>query len=81
MDSEDFQIWKESTATQWVLKRVQANADVVKAKLAEHLYHATTLPPDEWAALKGRAAFDRGIATGMETVCNLEFEDINDETG
>lgn len=80
MDSEDFQIWKESTATQWVLKRVQANADSVKAKLAEQLYHSTNLSPDEWAAIQSRAGFDRGMATGMETICNLNFEDIDDSS-
>jgi hypothetical protein len=78
MDAEDFQIWKESTATQWVLSRVLARANGVKAALAEELYHSTNLTPAEWAALQARAGFDRGLATGMETVCNLEFEEIND---
>lgn len=78
MDAEDFQIWKESPATQWVLKRLQAKADIIKAGLAEQLYHSTDRTPAEWAEIQARAAKDRGIAVGMETVCNLEFEEIND---
>lgn len=80
MDSEDFQIWKESTATQWVLKRLQAKADIIKAGLAEQLYHATDLSPAEWAGLHARASKDRGISVGMEVVCNLEFEEIDDSS-
>ncbi len=78
MDAEAFQIWKESTATQWVLSRVQAKADQIKATLGEHLYNSTGLTPDEWAGLQARAGTDKGVAVGLDFICNLDFEDIDD---
>lgn len=62
-----------------VLKRLAERAEVLKETLKQQLYHSTGLSQEEWAALQARAAFDRGLATGLDFVCDLELEDIHDE--
>ena len=79
MDAEDFAIWRESTGTQWVLKRLSAKADEIDRVCANSLYAALTLSPDEWAALHVRAAKDAGVALGLRQLGEMDFEDLTDE--
>lgn len=81
MDSEDFQIWKESTATQWVLQRLAQQSDAIKTDLSEQLFYGTGNSPEEWAAMQARAAFDRGRVAGVNSLVALTFEEINDGDG
>jgi hypothetical protein len=79
MDPEEFQAWKDSPATQWVLKRANERARRIEDTLRDTLYGATGLTAQEWADLQGRAAYDRGSVAGIDFVTKLTFEEINDE--
>lgn len=78
MDKEDFLAWKDQPATQWVLERLSLKAQELELLCSQQLYQATGSSPAEWSALQSRAAYDRGTATGLNFVVNLEFEEIHE---
>lgn len=78
MDQEEFQAWKDSPATQWVLLRLARKAAELESMLRERLYQSTTLPADQWANQQAQVACDRGIVTGINFVVALEHEEIDD---
>lgn len=79
MDAEEFQAWKDSAATQWVLLRVAGKAALLEAGAKERLYRAEQMSAADWANLQSFAAHERGIVIGMNYVVGLELSDIDDE--
>lgn len=79
MDKEEFQAWKASPATQWVLARLRNRALAVEERLCRELYQSTGLSTQEWASLQSRAGFDRGVATGLNFVVELEHEEVDEQ--
>ena len=78
MDKEEFQAWKDSRATQWVLKRLLARAGSIKEQASDLLYQSTGASPEEWASLQARVAYDRGVATALTFVADLEHHEVDD---
>ncbi len=79
MDKEEFQAWKDSPATQWVLRWLKAKSLEVEEGLKSRLSHSTGSSPTEWAALQPLAAHDRGYISAIGAMVDLEFEDISEE--
>lgn len=79
VDKEEFQQWKASPLTQWVLQTLEARASEVEDQLKASLYSQTGLGVTDWANLQARAAYDKGVATALRYVVGLEIEDIVDE--
>ena len=79
MDKEDFQAWKDSQATQWVLSRLEQWADRVAEDLGQALMNSVQLEPAQWASLQARAAYDRGVIAALNQIVTLEYKEIEDE--
>lgn len=79
MDSEDFQIWKESTATQWVLKALGAIGSRVQDGMKDRLVGSALLDGAGWAALQVNAADAAGYVRAINEMIELEFEDVSDK--
>jgi hypothetical protein len=78
MDKEEFEAWKTSQSTQWVLARLAERSKAISDALKEYLSNATiTTPPAEWSGLQSRGAFDRGYMAGLDFAVELEFEEID----
>ena len=80
MDKEEFQAWKDSHPTQWVLRRLKAISERVDSGLKQRLFLSTQVDPAQWAALQSQAAHDAGYLRAIEQVISLEHEDIEDES-
>ena len=78
MDKEDFLAWKDQPATQLVLQRLLSKAQELEELCRSQLYQSTGNSPEEWASLQSRAAYDRGLVSGLNFVVNLEFEEIHE---
>jgi len=79
MDKEEFEVWKTSQSTQWVLARLAERSKAISDALKEYLSNAAiTATPVEWAGFQPRGAYDRGFAAGINFVVELEFEEIDD---
>lgn len=78
MNAEEFEAWKTSQATQWVLRKVAEKAAELEQRTRDQLYHATGQTPEEWAVLQARAGCDRGTVIGMNFVVGLELEEIDE---
>jgi hypothetical protein len=78
MDKEEFEAWKTSQSTQWVLARLAAKAEQVRTELQHQLFHSTGHTAEQWADLQARAGHDVGVADGLNFVVELQFEEIHD---
>lgn len=76
MDKEEFQAWKDSPATQWVLQWLQTKASEVEEGLKQRLSLSTGLDPAQWQALQPLAAHDAGYVRAIGELVDLEFTDI-----
>lgn len=79
MDKDEFQAWKDSPATQWVLNHLRQKSESTEERLRAVLYHSTGLPPQEWASLQARAGHDRGLVVAFNYVLDLEYEHTQEE--
>lgn len=79
MDKDEFQAWKDSPATQWVLGRLRLKASEVDQALKERLSLSTGYSPQDWAALQPLAAHDRGYVSAIHELADLEHADIAPE--
>lgn len=74
MDKEEFQAWKDSPATQWVLAYLKRVSERMDKGLKERLSLSPTLDPQEWAALQPMAALDAGYLKALRLIIDLEYE-------
>ena len=79
MDQEQFETWKESPATRWVMARLAVLADRVENGTKERLFLSGGLSVAEWQALQAPAAEDRGYVRALRLVVELEMEQVSDE--
>jgi hypothetical protein len=64
MDKEDFQAWKDSPATQWVMGYMRSVADRVEAGVKDRLFGNVLLAPDSWANLQVQVSDEAGYTSG-----------------
>lgn len=76
MDKEEFQAWKESPATRFVLAALQGKATAINLQCRDALFNSTQFAPQDWAALQAGANFDRGYVKAIEELVTLEHEDV-----
>ena len=79
MDQEQFETWKESPATRWVMARLALLADRVENSAKERLFLAGGLSVADWQALQAPAAWDRGYVRALRLVVDLDMEQVSDE--
>lgn len=79
MDAEQFETWKNSPATQWVMVRLTAIADRVERGSKDALFMSGGISIAEWQALQARAAEDRGYVKALRMVTDLDLEQVSDE--
>ena len=79
MDAEQFETWKESPATRWVMARLAAMASRAEADTKERLFLSGGLSVAEWQALQSPAAYERGYVQALRFVIDLEMEQVSDE--
>lgn len=79
MDKDEFQAWKDSPATQWVLNHLRQVAERMEAGSKDSLFHATASQAADWANLQARAAYDRGYVQAIGLLVGLEFEQVSEE--
>lgn len=79
MDAEQFETWKESASTQWVMKRLAWIADGVEAGTKERLFLSGGIGVADWQALQAPAAEDRGYVRALREMIALNLEDVSDE--
>jgi hypothetical protein len=77
MDKEEFDAWKTSQSTQWVIERLRVRAQALEEAVKGYLYHGTGQAQGEWATMQSRAGHDRGIVTGLNYVVTLEHEEVD----
>lgn len=78
MDKDEFQAWKDSPATQWVLARLSEIHQRVEQGVRDRLFLSTGLPSQEWQSLQAQAACDRGYVSALKEVIELEHQDIGE---
>lgn len=80
VDPEDFQAWKDSQLTQWVLSRL---LDLREQKVADKkaaLFHsAAALDPSQWASQQPDAAFVQGQCDAFDFVANVTLDQLQEE--
>lgn len=81
MDKEDFQAWKDSPATRFVLAALQGKATDINLMCRDRLFNSTQGSPEDWAALQARASFDAGYVKAIEELVQLEHKDVEDSNG
>lgn len=79
MDKDEFQAWKDSPATQWVLRRLKARLEELESAQKDLLFQSPLSRPAEWAALQVSAAHEYGVATTLGFVVGLEFKQLLEE--
>lgn len=79
MDKDEFQAWKDSPATKWVLARVQSKSRLTQEGVQELLFQSAQVEAQTWRNLQARAAYELGMVTGLNYVVQLEHEEIADE--
>jgi hypothetical protein len=77
MDADEFQAWKDSPATQWVLRKLAEKAAEIETAAKEQLFYGTGLSPADWAAMQARVGFDRGTVNGLTFVLDLKPRDMD----
>lgn len=77
MDKDEFQAWKDSPATQWVLSRLLERSQRVEELVRERLFHSTGLSAAEWSNLQAQAGYERGLVAGLNFVIGLEHEEVD----
>lgn len=73
MDKEDFQAWKTSQATQWVIKELTDQTAQWEADCKSQLFQASAQPG--WEQLQVQAAYLKGRCDGVNLIREMEFED------
>ncbi len=76
MDKEDFQAWKDSPATQYVLGYLRSVATRVETGIKDRLFENSLASPDRWAALQVQASHEAGYVEALREFIELEHEDI-----
>ena len=76
LDKEEYQAWKDSPATRWVLDRLRGQATDQAETLATLLMTLTSYPPAEWAQEQPQASYSKGFAEGLMSVVEREYEDL-----
>lgn len=79
MDKEEFQAWKDSPATQWVLAYFREVEQRMDQALKERLSQSSSYSPAEWAELQPRAAHDLGYLVAVREFIAVEHHDIAEE--
>ncbi len=79
MDKDEFQAWKDSPATKWVLDYLRQTSGEVDQGLKRRLSASTGMAPSQWAELQPLAAHDAGYLRALRQIIELEYEQIEDE--
>lgn len=78
MEKDDFDQWKDSYATQWVLNKLATMADNIETAVKEELFRALPLSAPEFDAVSRKLADDRGYVRALRQIVELELEEIHE---
>ena len=76
LDKEEYQAWRDSPATRWVLDRLEAEALELAQRVGENLFNSPTKPPLEWAQDQVRVAHSKGYFDGLARVFGADRESL-----
>jgi hypothetical protein len=80
VDPEEFQAWKDSRMTQWVLSCLKHQWEQKVEEQKSILFHSPRqLDPTQWASLQASAAFVQGQCDVLDYVAGLKLEDLQSE--
>ena len=76
LDKEEFQAWKDSPATQWVMVRLRQQATDSAQRVADRLLQLVSQSPDEIVAAQPELAATKGFSEALITVSDLRYESL-----
>jgi hypothetical protein len=76
LDKEEFQAWKDSPATRWVLERYQQEISELAQRAGENLFNSPVVQPAEWAANQVQIAYSKGYFDGLSRSIAGEYESL-----
>ena len=80
VDPEDFQAWKDSPMTQWVISCLREQADREMADQKKFLFHSPRqMAADQWASLQASAAFVQGQVDRTDYIVGITLAQLQTE--
>lgn len=76
LDKEEFQAWRDSPATRWVLERHKSQATEQTQRLQDSLLALSSHRPEEWTQEQPAAAHSKGFSEGVISVVEAEYEEL-----
>lgn len=76
LDKEEFQAWKDSPATRWVMARLSQQATSEALRIQQRLMDLLSQPPSALKSERPSLAQAKGFSEGLITAANLEYESL-----
>lgn len=76
MDKDEYQAWKDSAATQWVMRRIDQELLELAQRVSENLFNSPLKAPDQWAADQVQVAYSKGYFDGLARVLSADHESL-----
>jgi len=76
LDKEEFQAWRDSKATRWVMDRLEAELTELAQRVGENLFNSPIRLPKEWAADQISVAHSKGYFDGLARVVSADHESL-----
>ena len=76
LDKDEFQAWKDSPATRWVLERHKSQATERTQQLQDLLLGLASHRPEEWTQEQPAAAHNKGFCEGVISVVEADYEEL-----
>lgn len=76
VEPEEFQAWKDSPLTRWVVERLHSQAKVTTQAVQDQLWAQLAGQPGQWADSQAVLAHQRGQVEGVLRLVFLEYDDL-----
>jgi hypothetical protein len=79
VDKEEFQAWKDSPATRWVLAALQKDREAQQEGHKDYLLRLSAgATAGEWSSQQARSAYLLGRCDQIDILLGLTFEELAD---